>query len=240
MLCISIAWSPKMFKLQSSPKNEEAEEDNFIAPVDNIRVNSSRNMITLICSIVKIALIFIFSFAICRLLHIADSENPFVAFRRGAESLMADKDLYSMFWIQIVSSFLGYVMCWLACTMNLQKICFVIPLVLATPVSLGISVTPVCNYFTLSPCHNSKGGDYETLVLGLLLWLSQILSYSFQFWKSQQFLMAGEHLLFWLPTYDGNIGFLLFCSFIQTALLTIVFAFTTKVNLISYSAQYII
>lgn len=208
MLCISIAWSPKMFKWQSSPtKYTEGEEDN-LAPVDNIRIKSSRSRITLICSVLKIPLIFVVSFVVCWLLHVADNENPFHAFKIGTKSFMAHKDLYSMFCIQVVSSFLGYIMCWLACTMNLQKVCFVIPLMLATPISLGISVSQVCDFFALVPCHNYKGEDYQTIILGLALWLSQLLSYSFQFFKAQTFLMAGEELLFWLPTYDGNLSLL--------------------------------
>ena len=210
MLCISIAWSPKMFKWQSSPtKITEVEEDN-LAPVDNIRIKSSRSRITLICSILKIPLIFLVSFVVCWLLHVADNENPFHAFKIGTKSFTDHKDLYSMFCIQIVSSFLGYIMCWLACTMNLQKVCFVFPLILATPISLVISLNQVCDRFHLAPCHDFKGEDYQTIILGLLLWLSQLMSYSFQFFKAQTFLMAGEELLFWLPTYDGNFSFLYF------------------------------
>ena len=206
MLSISLAWSPKMFKWQSCPISID-ENDDSDTTVGNMRIKSSRSRITMICSILKAVLIFLTSFCLCRLFHIADSEDPFEAFRRGAKNFMSNQDLYAMFLIQIVSSFLGYVMCWLACTMNLQKICFVFPLVLATPISLGISVTQVCNFFTLVPCHNSMGEDYQTIILGFLLWLSQILSYSFQFYRSQQFLMAGEEVLFWLPTYDGKLNF---------------------------------
>ena len=204
MLCISLAWSPTIFKRQTNPQQDiEEEEEANAAPVDNIRVKSSRNKMTLICSLYKIFMIFVISFVLAYVFHITDDKNPFTAFRRGHDYLSTNQTLYTMFALQIASSFIGYVMCGLACTMNLQKICFVLPLLLATPLSLGVSVTKVCEIFTLEPCHNYKGEDYETLVLGFLLWLSQIFSYSFQFWKSQQFLMAGEELLFWLPTYNG-------------------------------------
>jgi len=194
-----------MFKIQSSPTKYIDENDDAIdnSPVDNIRLKSSRSRITLICSLVKIALIFLVSFSLCRAFHIADSKNPFTAFKRGSDLLRADGILSAMFTVQVITSFTGYVMCWLACTMNLQRVCFVIPLILASPLALLISLNQVCNFMSLKPCHNHKGEDIETIILGTLLWLSQILSYSFQFFKSQQFLMAGERLLFWLPTYDG-------------------------------------
>lgn len=203
MPCLSMAWSTWMLKKQANPIKYFNDGDVMESPVDNIRVKSSRSRITMICSLLKICLIFIVSFALCRLFHIANEENPFIAFKRGTHEIWSTEILYNMFIVQIITSFLGYLMCWLSCTINLQKVCFVVPLVLSTPLSVVVSITKVCEFFQLEPCHNNRGEDYETFALGAMLWFSQVLSYSFQFFKSQQFLMAAEECLFWLPTYDG-------------------------------------
>ena len=42
------------------------------------------------------------------------------------------------------------------------------------------------------------------LLFGLTLWFSEVLSLAVQMFKSQQFLMAREELIFWFPTYDGK------------------------------------
>ena len=69
---------------------------------------------------------------------------------------------------------------------------------------LGICINN-CVVF-LSPGEEDLGSAL-IIVLGLVMWLSQVLTLNFELFKSQQFLMAREELLFWLPSYDG-----LFCS----------------------------
>lgn len=208
MLVLSLAWSPKMFKMQTQPSRqfddyeEVAEDESF---VDNIRIKTSRNRITLVTSFIKIVLIIGVAFGLNYFLGMASTKQPHVAFKNGFVQFRSSTKLYNLFWIQVSLSFLGYLLCWLACTMNLQKVCFVLPLFLSTPIAMVFSATTVCNWLGLVSCDNGKGKVMETIIIGALLWLSQILSYSFQFLRSQQFLMAPEELLFWLPSYDGNI-----------------------------------
>ena len=112
-----------------------------------------------------------------------------------------------MIMFQVFASLFGYILCWLACTMDLQKICFVIPLSLATPVSVAIVVI---DYFLL----NGKWfGETEVsvtpwwmIIMGSVLWLSEFTSLAVQMFTSHQFLMAKEDLLFWLPSYDGKLS----------------------------------
>ena len=119
------------------------------------------------------------------------------------------KSLFTLriLFFQVLSSMFGYILCWLACTMNLQKICFVIPLLLSTPVAIMVVITQPHYLFT--GYHDDKGSGTESwvwwqvVVLGVSMWLSQVVTLNYEAFKSQQFLMAREELLFWMPSYNG-------------------------------------
>ena len=100
--------------------------------------------------------------------------------------------------------------------MDLQKICFVVPLFLATPVSIGL----IC-YDNFKhemgdmwfPLGISKGEMfpednerwYCLVAMGFVFWLAEVTSLAVQMFVSQPFLMAREEVLFWLPSYEGNL-----------------------------------
>ena len=211
MICLSIAWSPKIFKLQVKPNisniNAYRSLDNNNTSVKNVNFKTARNRMTLISSLLKIVLTILFSFSLNYFLNVSGNSNPGISVYNGFKFFSSKKELFVLFFIQVFSSLFGYLMCWLACTINLQKICFVLPLLLSTPVSAIIFLKGqfICESFGLI-CHEAEHwGWWKTVLLGVLMWLSQVISLNFEFFKSQQFLMAKEEYLFWLPTYDGKL-----------------------------------
>ncbi|XP_057290350.1 uncharacterized protein LOC130613049 [Hydractinia symbiolongicarpus] len=207
MICLSIAWSPKLFKKQIQPSAANMlEENGMAAPSRNMHVNSARHRMMLISCSVKIILTFLIAFLLNYVFNVTTIRNPGDSFANGFKYFTKNKALMNTFFVQLSSSFLGYLLAWLACTMNLQKVCFVLPLLLATPVSVALSIFPVaCHDLIGYNCERVHDNNkvWETIVIGVLFWLSQVLSLNFYFFKSQQFLMAREEILFWLPTYDG-------------------------------------
>lgn len=218
MLCLSIAWSPKMLKLLTEPvsvktsDHQRAFEDNM----SNITVKSARNRVTLITSTIKFLLTFLFGFGLNYFLRVGGETNPGISFYNGLKYFSDNKVLMSLFFIQVSSSLIGYLFCWLACTINLQKICFVFPLLLSSPAAAAIvyHAEPICGFFHMTCLETKTWGWWETALLGLFMWLSQVISLNVEFYKSQQFLMAKEDYLFWLPVYNGKT-FLLDTSMLE-------------------------
>ena len=104
---------------------------------------------------------------------------------------------------------------------NLQKICFICPLFLATPVSILF----VCleSKWTGPEKWETPDGDpldswklVVIILLGLMMWLAQVASLTFELFKSQSFLMAREELLFWLPTYNGKCCYMILYFYLIT------------------------
>lgn len=71
---------------------------------------------------------------------------------------------------------------------------------------MSILVVIVENHWTGK--ENLSHGDWwdlgRLIALGLVMWLSQVVSLDFQLFKSEAFPMAREELLFWLRSYDGK------------------------------------
>ena len=214
MLFVSIAWCPKIRKLQIRAKKSSAREpqsdeelfddDNrFLFDSQKLRVKTARERMTAISSLVKLLLTPAVAvlYAKVFVLHI-----NFGNLKKGFH--IGSSPLFAMFIVQFVCSFFAQIFGWLACTIGLQKICFALPLILSTPVSIILIAFNGCKTLNMCPCSfeftNFKNEDViETSALAVVMWLAQILSTVIYIWQSQQFLMAKEEFLFWLPSYDG-------------------------------------
>ena len=211
---MSIAWCPKIRKLQirakkSSAREEQSDEElydddnRFLFDSQKLRVKTARERMTAISSLVKLFLtpaVAVFYAEIFGLnINFSSLKTRFH---------IDSSPLFAMFIMQFVCSFFAQIFGWLACTIGLQKICFALPLILSTPVSIVLIAFNGCKTLKVCPCSfeftNLKNPEnIETIVLAAVMWLAQILSTVIYIWQSQQFLMAKEEFLFWLPSYDG-------------------------------------
>ena len=224
VIILSIAWSPKIFQLQTMAyihKTEHIESIPNIEEQGSSSINNStpeeenknlsielngRNRMTLISSALKLVLTPLIAFLINYLLGVTNIQDPVQSFKQGFKFFgsEADHQMLAMFITNIITSFIGYFFCYLSCSMNLQKICFFVPLLISTPVSICLVLTGACQSI-LENCqfNSSQEKLQQTIVIGLLLWFSQVFTINIQVFKSQEFLMAREQSLFWLPTYNG-------------------------------------
>lgn len=225
VLFLSLAWSSKIFQLQTQSKNQETiyanninsnttnnkmsnnQADlilsNSISISDDLSERSGRNLVTLVSSAVKLILTPLVAFFINYFFGITDFKNPGDSFKQGYIFFSSDHSL-SLFITNVVTSFVGFFLCYLACSMNLQKICFFVPLLISTPISICLVL--VGNTFIFKGFDDFKNSTDKlptTVAIWALLWFSQVLAINIQMFKSQEFLMAREQSLFWLPTYNA-------------------------------------
>ena len=214
MLLISFAWCPKVRKLQIRVKRQtefsELEEDVSFDSEDaelldrqRLRMKTARQRITAITSLVKLCLTpavgaaCIYAFG----LQVDGSK-----LKAGFENL-GKHDLLRLFLINIICGYISQVLGRLGCTLGLQKICFALPLILSTPVSVVlVGAFDGCRLLNICLCNTTmKDGEIlETVILAIVMWLAQIFSTTIYIWQSQEFLMAKESMLFWVPSYDGE------------------------------------
>lgn len=249
IVLLSIAWSPKMRKLQidhdlayflESPTNADGEpklpknhrtryfrddEDEQLEIESNgtltskkkrrdikddankivVQTNTSRGKATLINSLIKLISIPIFVTFFVWLFDCADISKVHHGFTGISHDF--NTQLMWMFVIHILTSFIGYHTAWMGCTITLQRLCFAIPLTLSTPICIAIVLTKKCDFFEVGPCHNHEYNDNGLIValLSVTLWLGQFFATTYYAWISQDFVMAEEPTLFWIPTYDGKL-----------------------------------
>lgn len=213
-LFISFAWCPKIKKLQIQVKKCDDEDYNIDASNDvddavsvagqKIRLKTARQKISMITAIVKLCLTP-FVAALCAVVFKLN-----VQFRMLDEGFrdLAQHNLLPLFLINILSGYLSQFLGRLGCKMGLQKPCFALPLILSTPVSIIlVGAFEGCKYMRICLCSTQLSRDdmLETVILAVVLWLAQIFSTTIYLWQSQDFLMAKEWMLFWLPCYDGEL-----------------------------------
>jgi len=246
IVLLSVAWSPKIRKLQIDhdlayirndispdnveqsklPKNHRAryfrntEEEVEIASDGTlpkkksrtlkddsskivVQTNTSRGKATLINCLIKLVFIPIFVLFFVYLFEVADILEMY----QGVANVRHNDQLFWMFIIHIFASFVGFHSAWVGCMITLQRLCFAIPLTLSTPICVAIVLTKQCDLFYVGPCHTHMYNDNGTVValLSVTLWLGQFFATTYYAWISQDFVMADEATLFWVPTYDGSL-----------------------------------
>eukprot|EP00794_Sanderia_malayensis_P016164 gene16164-17787_t len=235
ILLISLAWCPKLKKLQCD-YNLEILRANDVISHDNIsnmpstsstssgtlpsdltkrrkstwkddterviiQANSPREKATIISSFFKIVFIPLCCTAVAHFMRVADVTQ----LNKGLDAFFKDRTLYTMFFVQVITGFIGYHIAVLACTMTMQRLCFALPLTLATPATVVLLVTSTCNthYLSFMQCYSESESGKYIAILSIALWLGQFLTTTYYAWMRQDFIMAQEAVLFWLPSYEG-------------------------------------
>eukprot|EP00111_Clytia_hemisphaerica_P002554 TCONS_00007279-protein len=167
-----------------------------------VQTNTSRGKATLINCITKLIAIPIFMCIFTYVFQTADLTHV----HHGFFYLTSDTTLFVMFVLHLLTSIFGYHLSWMSCSINLQRLCFAIPLTLATPVCIILVLTGRCGYVGLSECSAHLYSERGLIVAlaSIALWLGQFFATTYYAWKSQDFVMAEEATLFWVPTWDGS------------------------------------
>lgn len=99
-----------------------------------------------------------------------------------------------------------YHLAWLACTMTMQRICFALPLTLSTPSAVILIVSNRCDntYISFLKCSQDTPIWLYIALISVALWLGQFFATTYYAWKNQDFIMANEAMLFWIPSYEGE------------------------------------
>lgn len=205
LLLISVAWAPKMRKWQMKPRlapgeqsEPEPDDENLVHPGEFLHRKNARTKATMISEGLKLLLTPFIGFLVLWLFGLIKPSDLHSGFTKlGNEH---DK-IFDYFLVNIFLSFGGYIFGTLACSMAIQKIGFALPLSLTTPLSFLIaSVSFLCKIFI--EC-DSDWDNGLPIVICFCIWLAQFFSTTYYVWKSQDFIMAKESQLFWVPSYNG-------------------------------------
>ena len=124
--------------------------------------------------------------------------------KKGFLDFTKHHEAFPYFMTQIFTSFIGYFLGILACSMCMQRLAFALPMFFATPVSLSLSLLTAENIF-LPFDAGSNYKDHKVYIVAILLLLAQFIAVGYYLFKEQGFIMAKESSLFWMPTYNGKI-----------------------------------
>lgn len=127
----------------------------------------------------------------------------------------------TVFALHISTSFLAYVLSWIACYMTLHVSGLALPMIFATPISLIIYFTSNSsfqvngNVFILFPFERVDASllDWKNTLLspwyigafvfGFLLWIGQLLVSSFNLFKAKNAILASDENMFVRPYYNS-------------------------------------
>ena len=97
MLCLSIAWSPKLLKLQVHSELNSEEYRSLGA----VKVKTARNRITLITSILKFIFIVLFACGFNFAVYLTENHNASVSLYRGLKHFADDNTMLTTFLVQV-------------------------------------------------------------------------------------------------------------------------------------------
>lgn len=229
---LSIAWSPKLRRLQTisselrvadtpqmSPSRATAIPQDMEANltmetrISTLSTNqleepvkrSAREKAALIMSLVQLVVTPLAGLMLSSTFQIADPTK----FKEGFRLISSNHPVFYFFLAQIFLTFFGYHAAWLACSMYTQRVAFALPLTLATPLALLlIELKSVCKTsFVPIECGPQSGTDlYHLIGSCALLLLGQFLSTGYYVWANKGYIMGKASHLFWLPSYTGELG----------------------------------
>lgn len=213
MLLISFAWCPKVLKLQIRVKRSEENtvdefsfdrEDADLMDWQRIRIKTGRQRITAITSFIKLCLTPFVGALYAVLFNL---NVNFSNLRSGFHNL-GDSTFLSLLLVNIICGYIAQVLAKLGCKLGLQRICFALPLLLSTPISIIlVGAFNGCKLMRICQCKTKMvhGEVMETIILAVLMWLAQTLSTTIYVWQSHEFILAKEPMMFWVPSYDGKL-----------------------------------
>ena len=140
----------------------------------------------------------------------------------GFEYLGSEHDqVFAYFLVNIFVSFVGYFIGMLACQMAIQKLSFALPITLMTPISFFIALGCEKQWWQWdwlfeSEPHITQRQLIVAVCVCVVAFFAQFLSTTYYIWRSQDFIMAKECQLFWVPSYNG-----IYISFVSWVTFTI-------------------
>ncbi|XP_046857125.1 uncharacterized protein LOC124450504 isoform X2 [Xenia sp. Carnegie-2017] len=221
LLLVSFAWVPTIRKLQCIPQSDplDAVDQNHLGieevsngdpsnhPGEYLRIRTARRKATLICEGLKLLLTPFVTYFMYKYMNDSGKKNM-ADLDVGFEYLSQKTDIvFKYFLVNIFSSFVGYVVGMISCSMAMQKFCFALPITLMTPVSFFIAVGSerLFGYKWLFD-HNlfvNHKQMWIAIIVFACVFLAQLLSTIYYIWHSQDLIMATERQLFWMPSYNG-------------------------------------
>lgn len=224
LILLSFAWCPEIFKyvtkqvrnqpnpslngLTTSQPSLNVELAGLSIPQGETilgvatRSKSTRGKAAIITSLWKLFLIPFVAALYCYIFNRADLRE----LQKGFDNLSVDNDGFVHFMVQLWTSFLGYMLGILACAICMQLLAFAVPMILATPISVGLTL--ISNTWAEDHIFFFKHGDPSDVLLYVItgcFLLAQFFSVGYYVLKKQEGIMAKESSLFWMPTYNGNV-----------------------------------
>ena len=119
-------------------------------------------------------------------------------------------DTLSLMIVQIITTFLGYIFAWTACTMTLSHTSMALPLLLSTPVSVAwyyisaysLASSNVFPSFTSPQSVFKDALPFAPLVLSLL-WIGEFLAMLYFLLAKRNIILSADTDMFLTPHYDG-------------------------------------
>lgn len=199
LLCISLAWCPKIFQIVIEPATATLSRGGTMLDIATSS-KSARGKATVITSLWKLLLIPFVAASFCRFYDIADLTK----LSKGFQDFNADHSAFPYFMTQIITSFVGCMLAILACSMCMQFLAFAFPMTLATPISVALAVMKHSPDNDVPHFTSGDASNAWLYVIGICFLFAQFLSVGYYVFKGQDFIMAKESSLFWMPTYNGR------------------------------------
>lgn len=222
LLCISFAWCPKIFKIAIEPVPDQLPPSHRPSTSESVQVENSsgvpvtlpegqtilgvatssksaRGKAAVITSLWKLILIPSVATLFCHLYNTANLEK----LGDGFSDFNVDHCAFPYFMVQIFTSFIGYMLGILACSMCMQFLAFAFPMTLATPITVILALIKHDAKDNVLHFPNSEASEVLFYVIGACFLFAQFLSVGYYLFKGQDFIMAKESSLFWMPTYNG-------------------------------------
>ena len=222
LLSISFAWCPKIFKIAIEPvpdqlppgQRQSINESVCIENLSGVSVSlpigetilgvatsskSARGKAAVITSLGKLFLIPFVAAFFCYVYQTADLKK----LSHGFSDFTINHYAFPYFMVQIFTSFVGYMLGILACSMCMQFLAFAFPMALATPITVLLAVINHDAKDDVLHFRNSDESEILLYVIGICFLSAQFLSVGYYLFKGQDFIMAKESSLFWMPTYNG-------------------------------------
>ena len=212
---LSIAWSPKLRKHQSTMKAPDTTMRSSVSGVSSYNYNNdteqgvtqgppvkrrtARGKAAIVSSLWKLILTPVVAVTFIKLYNIVELDSIFA----GLKDINVSNPSFVYFVLHVFASFFGYHFGWLACSLCMQRVGYALPLTLATPtVIFMIHVTGICETEAIPlPC--TSDDQIYILAAGALLWVAQFVSITYYVWKGEGMIIAKGEDLFWIPDYNG-------------------------------------
>ena len=222
MVLLNLAWFSPLRKLQFRSRVETQSESRDYNPLSNSDgdilsstdrltefdvLSSFHTRATRKSGVINSTIKFITAPFVCAFFcHFYDVTNLYNA---CVNEITNGLGVYSKYiWINVLCSFVVYLLGSLSCMIGIQRQAFAFPLSFVTPVSIFLSATHwACESSTIgTSCGDVIGSNhYHVLIIAAMLWVGLLVYVALYIWKRQEETMVPEKELFTIPyTYNGE------------------------------------